>query len=82
MQKVLIIITTIVLFTGCLYAISNSSFLDKDVCLDSGICKEGFVLNTEEGQQIIVNKQSCIKNKGIWNDKKKFCNFNISHQVH
>lgn len=47
---------------------------DIDVCLDTGCCKEGLLLNTQSGQ-IIVNQENCIKNNGIWVSNKKYCNF-------
>lgn len=48
---------------------------DKDACLDSGWCKEGMQVNTENGC-IIVNEKSCIQNNGIWKPNKKVCHFN------
>ena len=48
---------------------------DKVVCLDTGVCKAGLhvVIN---GQEILVNENSCSKNNGQWNVDKKHCAFN------
>ena len=47
---------------------------DKDICLDTGICKEGLIINTENGQ-ITVNENTCAENKGKWINKDKACMF-------
>ena len=62
----------------CIYIICIS-FLnyisdDKDICLDTGICKEGLTLNIENNQ-ITVNEKTCTNNKGKWIDKDKICIF-------
>ena len=56
-----------------LYA-SKYSLNDSDFCLDTGYCKEGLSLNIEF-EQIVVNQESCIKNKGEWILNKKYCKF-------
>lgn len=45
---------------------------DKDICLDSGICKEGLDVNIQYGE-ITINKENCIKYNWLWNDEKRFC---------
>ena len=47
---------------------------NKDLCLDTGYCKEGLSLNTEFGQ-ITVNQETCIKAHGTWIYDKKYCKF-------
>jgi len=46
---------------------------DKDICLDSAICKEGLEVNTEYGL-IKISEESCIKYNWQWNAKSKKCN--------
>ena len=48
--------------------------IDTDICLDSGICKKGLELNTENGK-IIVSQNTCISNNGKWQEKKEICSF-------
>ena len=52
---------------------------DKDVCLDTGFCKEGLEVNTR-GYTIIINEQTCKANEGIWITKKKICNFKTNNR--
>ena len=47
---------------------------DKDICLDSGLCKKGMKVNTENGC-IIINEKNCINNNGTWNKDKNECQF-------
>lgn len=54
---------------------------DKDVCLDSGWCKEGMEINNENGC-FIINKKSCIENGGIWKSDKKICHFKSAKCKH
>ncbi len=46
----------------------------KDACLDLGFCKEGLILNTENGQ-IVINEKTCKQENGVWDNKKKVCRF-------
>lgn len=52
---------------------SVSKVLDKDICLDCGICKEGLELNTNYGL-VTINKENCMKYNWLWNEEKKYCN--------
>ena len=47
---------------------------DKDLCLDTGYCKEGLIINTRFGK-IIVNQANCINSNGKWIQNKKYCKF-------
>lgn len=60
----------------CLFTIKLARifFDDKDVCLDTGFCKEGINVNIK-GIRIVVNEQSCVDNFGIWDSDKKVCRF-------
>ncbi len=51
-----------------------SCWNDKDICLDSGLCKKGMKVNTENGC-IIINEKNCINNNGTWNKDKNECQF-------
>ncbi len=75
-MKILKIISILFIIIFFLPYISYEIFVhdDKDVCLDSGFCKEGLTLNTENGE-IIVNKNTCEANGGIWKEKIKACKF-------
>ncbi len=45
---------------------------DKDFCLDSGICTQGQLINTEYGK-IQINKENCLKYNWTWNEERKYC---------
>ena len=45
-----------------------------DICLDTGYCKEGLILNTPNGK-ITVNQETCTQNNGKWLSIKKYCKF-------
>lgn len=45
---------------------------DKDACLDIGVCKEGLSLIID-GQEIIINQQSCTEHNGEWREKYNDC---------
>ena len=67
----IIVLSFLILFIlifGVFYVIKD----DKDICLDSGICKEGLIINTQYGE-ISINKENCIKYNWLWNDEKRFC---------
>ena len=67
----IIVLSFLILFIlifGVFYVIKN----DKDICLDSGICREGLIINTQYGE-ISINKENCIKYNWLWNDEKRFC---------
>ncbi len=67
----IIVLSFLILFIlifGVFYVIKD----DKDICLDSGICKEGLDVNTQNGE-ITINKEICIKYNWLWNDEKRFC---------
>ncbi len=51
-------------------------FADIDSCLDDGYCKEGIPIEKDEtGKIIYLNKDSCTKNNGKWNEEYKVCDF-------
>ena len=67
----IIVLSFLILFIlifGVFYVIKD----DKDICLDSGICREGLIINTQYGK-ISINKENCIKYNWLWNDEKRFC---------
>ena len=67
----IIVLSFLILFIlifGVFYVIKE----DKDICLDSGICREGLIINTQYGE-ISINKENCIKYNWLWNDEKRFC---------
>ena len=67
----IIVLSFLILFIlifGVFYVIKN----DKDICLDSGICREGLIINTQY-REISINKENCIKYNWLWNDEKRFC---------
>ena len=71
-SKFFLIIIVSVIIILCLIIFLTSS--DKEVCLDTRVCKAGLELNTGKGM-IIVNQQTCIENGGIWNNEKNVCKF-------
>lgn len=67
----IIVLSFLILFIlifGVFYVIKD----DKDICLDSGICREGLIINTQYGE-ISINKENCIKYNWLWNNEKRFC---------
>jgi len=67
----IIVLSFLILFIlifGVFYVIKD----DKDICLDSGICREGLIINTQY-REISINKENCIKYNWLWNDEKRFC---------
>lgn len=62
----------LIILVLAIFSIWMDKFLDKDTCLDVGVCHEGLDINTEEGYWII-NKENCLKNHYEWNDKNKNC---------
>lgn len=80
MKKGKIIFVSIVIFI-CVFWLFFLFWDDKDVCLDSGWCKEGMDVNTENGC-IIVNEKTCIENNGVWKSNKKVCHFKSVKYVH
>ena len=67
----IIVLSFLILFIlifGVFYVIK----VDKDICLDSGICREGLIINTQY-REISINKENCIKYNWLWNDEKRFC---------
>lgn len=76
-MKVFIIVTIICIIIGILFlgTILGVLFIfkdDKDFCLDSGICTQGQLINTEYGTTEI-NKQNCLKYNWVWNEEQKYC---------
>ena len=68
------ILLIIIIYTIYISIIASIG-LDKDVCLDSSVCKEGLGINTEYGL-VKINKENCLKYNWFWDDKKKSCNLN------
>lgn len=71
----IIILSFLILFIlifGVFYVIKD----DKDICLDSGICREGLIINTQYGE-ISINKENCIKYNWLWNNEKRFCKIEL-----
>ena len=67
----IIVLSFLILFIlifGVFYVIKD----DKYICLDSGICREGLIINTQY-REISINKENCIKYNWLWNDEKRFC---------
>ena len=46
---------------------------DKDTCLDTGVCKEGLTLRMNDGQEIVINKDTCKRYNGEWRKNRKDC---------
>ena len=71
----IIVLSFLILFIlifGVFYVIKD----DKDICLDSGICREGLIINTQYGE-ISINKENCIKYNWLWNNEKRFCKIEL-----
>lgn len=47
---------------------------DKDICLDSGVCREGTTnIKDKHGKFVSINKENCINNGYKWYEKDKSC---------
>lgn len=70
-----IFVTCILIYLSI--AILSIIFIDdKDICLDSGVCKEGLtIIDGDTGIEFTVNKQTCNEFKGDWKAKYNFCHF-------
>lgn len=74
MKKIIIAILLILLILTISFCKKLGFFDDKDACLDSGVCKAGLTIKID-GQEIIINKQSCIEHNGQWREKYNDCVF-------
>ncbi len=61
-----------ILFLGAILGVMYVLKDDKDFCLDSGICIQGQIINTEY-EKVEINEQNCLKYNWIWNEKQKYC---------
>ena len=74
-------ITFVIIFAGliiflillALLAIILSPILPKsDYCLEDGDCKAGRIIIIND-KEILIDKNSCIKNNWNWHDKGNYC---------
>ncbi len=68
----IICLIIIVLFLGTILGILFIFKDNKDFCLDSGICTQGQLINTQYGT-IEINERNCLKYNWIWNEKQQYC---------
>lgn len=79
MKKILTIISLSLIFLSIIFFIVLivvglfTLFDDKDICLDTGICKKGLEINTSYGL-IKINKENCIKYNWLWDEENETCN--------
>jgi len=73
MKKVIFILSATVVFTLVYVYLSNID--NKDICLDSGVCKEGLTVNMPNGNTITINEFSCKQYNGTWRSKYNDCYF-------
>lgn len=71
-MKLLTFICLSIFFVSLFFAIKNE--INEDICLDTGYCAAGLELKVNE-KTIIVDKNSCLVNNGIWKQNKKLCVF-------
>ena len=70
-----VFVLILVVFLNCIiFEIICHKNINTDICIDSGICKKGLALNTENGK-IIISEESCLENKGKWQEEKEICSF-------
>lgn len=57
--------------------------ISNDICLDTGYCHEGIVLNNcfDEGTECVINKENCDKMQGIWIEQNKSCQTKTVKQI-
>lgn len=72
-KSVTVIFLSILPFVVLITTIFTIMTDDKDICLDTGICKEGLELNTNYGL-VTISKENCIKYNWLWNEEKRYCN--------
>ena len=57
---------------------SPFSFVYMSICVDEGICKEGFKTKNKDGILFVINKENCINNGYKWYEEDKSCNLRKS----
>lgn len=72
-QVIVTIILIFIIFFTYLF-IKSYIYDDRDACLDSGICKKGLKVIINK-QEIIIDKGTCIINKGQWREQYNDCWF-------
>lgn len=53
---------------------SPFGFVYMNICVDTGICQEGFKTKNKDGILFVINKENCINNGYIWYEEDKSCN--------
>lgn len=72
-KSVIVVFLSLLTFVVLTITILTITTEDKDICLDSGICKEGLEVNTNYGL-VKISKEKCIKYNWLWNEEKRYCN--------
>lgn len=72
-KSVTVIFLSILPFVVLTITVLTITTEDKDICLDTGICKEGLEVNTINGN-ITISKENCIKYNWLWNEERRYCN--------
>ncbi len=49
--------------------------LRSDYCIEDGECEEGRVI-WHDDEEILINKENCLKYNWVWHDEKKYCDVN------
>lgn len=74
-KRIIILILSIALIIFSLHIIKPlEKFLDTDVCLDVGLCKQGLKLNINS-KEVAIKEQTCVENNGKWREKILKCSF-------
>ncbi|MBQ3311391.1 hypothetical protein IJG72_04865 [bacterium] len=71
----MLILVLIIVFCGWLYLPNLLPEIGGGMCMNMGSCKQGATVKTVSGK-IIINKDTCINNGWIWDEKKSVCKIN------
>lgn len=74
--NILTFVVIIIFFTSVIWMIIDPQGVDADVCLDTGYCSKGLILDDcfGDGRPCTVNETTCRQMNGKWQAEDKVCN--------
>ena len=77
MKLKFIVISFVLIIFGIALKPLYIRFVELNMCMDLGICKEGLMIRTGGGMKKKLNKDICIQNKWKWDEIHKYCHIRI-----
>jgi len=71
-SKILMAIILLIISSILLIRMMDYLGIKSDYCIEDGDCKEGRIIYVKE-KEILINKDSCLKNNWEWWEKSKTC---------